>query len=257
MWTHSFSRAGASLLDLLYPPHCPGCGCPIAARAALCPRCHRGLPWLQAPLCSICGIPLQGTVGTCPDCPGRDPAFRAGRSALAYQGAVQRVVLDWKYRGIRLYAPLARGWLLAYIRGLPAARYAALDALVPVPLHPQRLRWRGFNQATELATAISAFWELPIWEGVLLRTRHTPPQQRQESRTQRWHNLEGAFACIDPELVQGKALCLVDDVATTGATLHACALALRTAGARSVTFLTLARQLSRELRCRHPQPWPP
>lgn len=232
------------LLDVLYPPWCAGCGRTVRQRAGLCSNCEAALPWISAPVCALCGAPLPvGVAGTCEVCSDSNPAFRAGRSALQYDGAVCPVLKAWKYRGQRYYDPLLREWMCHFARTLPASRYGSLDALIPIPLHPDRLRWRGFNQAALLAMPLAGQWELPVWQGALVRTRPTPPQQRTRSRKDRLNNLHGAFLVPDPALIAGRRLCLIDDVATTGATLHACAQALRQAGARSITFLTLARQM--------------
>ncbi|MEO7994537.1 MAG: ComF family protein [bacterium] len=236
--TTAFER----ILTWCYPPACPGCQVAVPSLDTFCRRCESALPWLAPPYCSVCGIPVQGVAGICGACQSRNPAFRAGRSGLALGWPLHDALVRWKYRGLTGYTPLFRRLMRATAGRLPLDRYARLDALIPVPLHPKRLAWRGFNQGTELALACAQTWELPVWQGALLRTRETPPQQKQANDAARWRNLEGAFAVPDPGLVRGRAVCLVDDVATTGATLHACAVALKGAGARTVTYVTLARQ---------------
>jgi len=113
------------------------------------------------------------------------------------------------------------------------------DVIVPVPLHLQRLRERGYNQAALLAQELSKSTGLPLWDGALKRVRQTRPQV-ELSAEERRENVKGAFLCLERR-VQGKRVLLVDDVCTTGATLEACSEALRAGGARSVWGFTLAR----------------
>jgi ComF family protein len=116
----------------------------------------------------------------------------------------------------------------------------ACDGVLPVPLHPLRLREREFNQAALLATMVSRILAVPRLCGALRRDRETLPQTAL-SRTSRQNNLRGAFSVARPDVVKGKTLLLVDDVMTTGATVHECAKVLRKAGAGDVFVLTLAR----------------
>ncbi len=111
---------------------------------------------------------------------------------------------------------------------------------VPVPLHPRRLRSRGYNQAALLAHEIAKLTELRVGEGLLVRTKDTPPQVAATSRAQRRANVEGSFQCVGS--TDGLRVILIDDVATTGSTLSACAAELRAAGALSVWGLALARE---------------
>jgi len=231
-----------SALDLIWPPWCPGCRLLVSERGALCPTCNLNLPWMQGPFCAVCGESMTKDIGVCGRCTDDSPAYRGGRSALRYEGIVRTVLLAWKYEGVRYYEPLVRRWMSSFVAQLPDRRYASIDAIVPVPLHPRRLHWRGFNQATVLGQAVAYEWGLPVWQGALLRTKFTPPQQRSSGKVMRSRNLEGAFLVPDRELVRGRRLVLIDDVATSGSTLQACALALKKSGAQSVTFLTLARQ---------------
>ena len=114
------------------------------------------------------------------------------------------------------------------------------DVIVPVPLHRRRLRERGYNQSALLAREVSKRSGIPIDEGLLIRTKDTTPQVQAANRQQRRTNVEGSFQC--PQDVAGRALILVDDVATTGGTLSACASALKDRGAASVWGLVLARE---------------
>lgn len=116
------------------------------------------------------------------------------------------------------------------------------DVIVPVPLHRERLRWRGFNQAVPLARALGAAGDRPVDPFALVRSRATPPQVGLDAGSRR-RNVRGAFVVRSADRIRGRRVLLVDDVMTTGATIDACARALRAAGARQVDALVLARAL--------------
>jgi ComF family protein len=137
-------------------------------------------------------------------------------------------------RDVSLAAVLA-GWL---VRHCPRDR--TYDIVIPVPLHRDRLRWRGFNQAVLLARPLARAWDVPHDPFVLARTRHTAPQVGLDERERR-RNISGAFGVRRPSAVRERSVLLVDDVYTTGATLEECAHVLRRAGARHVDALVLTR----------------
>lgn len=157
------------------------------------------------------------------------------RSVSPFHGPVEAAIHYLKYRhGRGLAEPLGE-WMAAYWREHPLP----VDVIVPVPLHPSRLRARGYNQAALLAWALSRWIGLPVDEEALYRTRATASQMRLKAMDRR-HNVEGAFYC-PPSRMDGRRVLLIDDVCTTGATLEACAYALRAGGAIAVWALTLAR----------------
>ena len=221
----------AGLLDLLFPPRCGGCG---RRGHWLCPECLAQVEWIVPPICPICGEAAPDA----PHCPrrGRHPqALNGLRSAAWYAGPLRTAVHRFKYRGQRVLArPLASILLEAWRREPPPA-----SLLVPVPLHPRRTRQRGYNQAALLAEELGHALALPLDTTHLARIRATPPQVGLTA-AQRLANVEGAFHYSGPSLA-GHAVCLIDDLCTTGATLEACAVALRQAGATSVWAYTLAR----------------
>jgi ComF family protein len=220
-----------SIVDLVLPPRCGGCHLP---GSWLCDICRRRIRRLEEPLCRRCGAELESSQAGC-SCRGRLRALARLRSAVAYEGPVEAAVHRFKYQGWRrLAVPLAL--LLAervVIEGL-AAR-----VVVPVPLHADRRRQRGFNQAELLAGQLKRRLGLHDPPGRLVRVRATPPQVGND-RLHRWQNVRDAFAW-QGEPLEGRPMMLVDDVATTGATLEACAAALRAAGAGPVTGVTVAR----------------
>lgn len=224
-------------LDLLYPPYDTCAGCRTRrVEAFLCPACFNSLRLPFREICLKCGRPLTPKP-LCPECAGRSRAFTVARAAGLYEGILQEAIHRFKYgRRAGMGRPLGR--LLARVgRDEGFGRW---EAVIPVPLHPRRLRERGFNQAELLAREVAAELDLPLLKGVLLRARATPAQASL-SREDRLVNLPGAFRARDAEELWGKTVLLVDDVYTTGATAEECARTLLAGGAREVGVLVLAR----------------
>ena len=190
--------------------------------------------WLREPLCRRCGRELEFTGSSCA-CRGRFRALSRARAAAVYEGPLERAIHRFKYEGWRALAPALAG-LMADRLAVEAPPGALV---VPVPLHDRRLRARGYNQSELLAAELRRRFRLPAPAGRLIRLRDTPPQVGLD-RPRRQANVEGAFAWRGPALAREPVL-VIDDVATTGATLEACAVALRAAGAGTVHGLTLAR----------------
>ena len=218
-------------LDLLLPPRCGGCR---AVGSWMCAGCAARIRRLEEPLCRRCGVEVASARSDC-GCRSRLKALSRLRSAAAYEGPVEAAVHRFKYQGWRRLAlPLAG--LVAervVVEGL-AARW-----VVAVPLHADRLRERGYNQAELLAAVLRRRLGLLAPPGRLVRLRATPPQVGHDRRW-RLENVKGAFEWRGDPL-RGESILLVDDVATTGATLEACASALRGAGSGSVTGVSVAR----------------
>jgi len=158
------------------------------------------------------------------------------RAPFLFEGVIRRAVHELKYRNLRALAPQLAGFLDDCLRrySLPA------DVLVAVPLHPRRLRERGYNQSARLAGELGKLSGLPVAENALVRTTYAPPQVRSSGEAERQRNVAGAFACPRPGTVAGKRVILIDDVSTSGATLNAAAGELKDAGAASVWGLVLA-----------------
>ncbi len=217
-------------LDLVFPPRCAGCE---ARGHLLCPECSAAIPFIAPPACPRCGGPVSRP-GICPTCRAIPNALDGMVAATLFAPPVRECIHALKYERQRRYAPI-----LAAIARPALATVPMPDALVPVPLFPARERARGFNQAALIAQHLVGD-DLPIMPGWLVRTRNTPPQVAQD-REGRYANVADAFACPDPAMVRGRHLLLLDDVATTGATLDACARSLRVAGAASVRALVVAK----------------
>jgi ComF family protein len=238
-WWH---KAGLTLLDFFLPRLCVFCGevTEPEAPAAVCPACEAKLEWLASPLCSCCGrlFPVrEGEDHLCGPCQTEPPTFARARAAVLYEeeGPSGQAIKRFKYSRRQDMLPVMHSWLQ---QPLCLALVHEADLIAPVPLHPSRLKQRGFNQALLLA---QAFPEVPLERELLVRQRHTPPQTSLRTSKERRDNVKGAFAVPRPELVQGKSILLIDDVYTTGATVKECAKVLRRAGAREVNVLTVAR----------------
>lgn len=222
------------LLDLLFPARCAGCG---QIGELFCPACLAQVQPVPPPVCVRCGRPVPAA-GRCATCLAGRFHVSAIRAAALYADPLAQAIHRFKYEN-RPELQLPLGELLAsYWRG----RSVTVDLVIAVPLHPQRLAERGFNQAELLAAVLCRQAKLPqLRPDVLRRTRETQ-QQMLLGPVERRANVQDAFAWQGPALGGCKAL-LIDDVATTGATLEACAQALLAAGAGKVWALTVARAL--------------
>ena len=198
-------------------------------------------------MCSLCGRPFPDASGddhVCGLCLARPPQFTRAWSWAYYpreeaeEHPLRRAVHKFKYgRKVALGKPLGR--LMA--RGCrDFLRDCDADLFLPVPLHPNRLRWRGFNQALLLARQVGRAYGVPADPFTLRRITETPPQTQLDEE-QRRRNVRGAFALAPDRQVEGKKILLVDDIYTSGATVNECSRTLRRAGAAEVCVLTLAR----------------
>lgn len=160
------------------------------------------------------------------------------RSVFRFEGAIRAAIHELKYRNLRAIAPTLAAYLDRYLVTCPMES----DVVMPVPLHRTRLRERGYNQAELLARALARTRGVPLDARSLRRTGGEMSQVRTRDARERRANVVGAFTCTDASL-SGKRILLIDDVCTTGATLEACAAQLRSAGAREVFGLTLAREV--------------
>lgn len=223
----------SSLLQGLLPRDCVLCG-GSSGRAPLCPACRRSLPWLPGERCPVCAAPSAGNA-TCGACIAEPPAFRRTCAALVYEFPVDALIRAFKYRG-----DLPVGDTLGELLRDAVALEPGPDAVIPMPLHPARLRERGFNQALELARRVAGALGVPVLARACVRLRDTPPQAALPWK-ERSGNIRGAFAC-EADLA-GKRIAVVDDVMTTGHTLNEVAKTLRRAGAGQVDCWVVARTL--------------
>lgn len=211
------------------PPVCAGCG---ASGHWLCPLCNRAARRIVLECgCSRCGR-VMGAGATCNRCEEWSTALSTCRSAYVFDGVVRTMVHRLKYRGEHARSE----WCGVEVARLVIELGWQPDLLVPVPLHRSRLRSRGYNQSAKVASVAASALSLP-WGNVLIRARATVSQVGLDAAGRR-ANVSGAFAC--PHDLTDLSILLIDDVVTTGATLEACAVACRHAGARDVRAVTLA-----------------
>ena len=228
------AKLKGAALDLLFPQYCVGCG---QEGSFLCHACRQSLPRITPPLCPRCGRPQPGGI-LCPGCVDWKAEIDGIRSPFRFDGVMRQAIHQLKYRHLRALTTTLAGLLRDYFTTSPIPA----EALVPVPLHRKRLRERGYNQSGLLARELGKLISLPVIDDCLIRRRHTPPQARTSNVNERHHNIADAFTCRDRRL-QDKPVLLIDDVATSGATLDACAAALKAAGATSVWGLVMAREI--------------
>ena len=228
-----FRRLAAGALDLLFPARCAACD--SAGESPFCGVCAETLVPLPAG-CPVCGVPQDESLlpalkpRRCPHCRARPPGFAFATAPYLHGGALAEAIHRLKYEN-REDVAAALGVLFE------ACAAPKSDVLVPIPLHPRRLRQRGYDQAKLLADALGKRFRIPV--SLLLRRVRDTGQQVGRDRACRERGVRGAFAAAGD--VTGARICLVDDVLTTGATASAAGFALLRAGAARVEVRTLAR----------------
>lgn len=240
-------KIGESILDFLYPPECTLCRTSLTGAASLCGECADSLPRLRSPFCTTCGECHDGRIDSafdCVNCANMRFSFDFARPVLRRDPRSLDLVHRFKY-GRQIHLARSLGTLACEALEDPRFHQSLAEKwpLVPVPLHPSRMRKRHFNQAHELAHTIADLTDLPLLP-CLQRTRATGTQTAL-GRKARQKNLKGAF-CISrhyfrPLPIPEMGAILVDDVFTTGSTLHECASTLLKAGCPSVIAITLLR----------------
>lgn len=233
------------VLDVVYPPCCLVCQQRLEL-GALCSRCIAAIHPLTGPFCDRCGVPIPAARSVCEGCEaGREPVYFTSQALGHYQGTLRQAIHRLKYDGrVALAEPL--GLLLAsslhetpLLHG-PTGEPAGFDRVVPVPLHPTRLRQRGFNQAERIACVVAREYGWPLDTHGLRRLTPTRSQTRLGA-IERVQNVKNAFSAATPSRFTGDRVLLIDDVLTTTATVRACSEALLLAGASRIGVAALAR----------------
>lgn len=224
------------LQSLLFPVHCRLCAGRTGTTVSLCADCSTDLPWLGS-ACRQCGgsVPGADSLLLCGACQRRPPHFDATTALLHYRPPVDYLVQRLKFSGELAIAPLLSG-LLAKQVSSPGTTLP--DVLVPVPLHPSRLRERGFNQATEIARLLGRRLQLTVNHRLCRRTRNTDAQSLLPVKIRHW-NVRNAFAVT--ERIPARHVAIIDDVMTTGHTVNELARVLKRAGAKRVDVWVIAR----------------
>ncbi|MCX8107175.1 MAG: ComF family protein [Verrucomicrobiae bacterium] len=237
-----------SCLAFFYPECCQLCRVEKAGHVEgyVCRTCRNkpgAIRWIQPPICDRCGLPFEGEITTrfdCPNCKNVRLGFSRARAAVVFGGIVLEVVHRYKYKGHTWFEPFLAGLLVE--KAGPVLRCEEWDWIVPVPLHPLKMRERDFNQAERLARHLADATGIPLNAEILRKIKQTETQTML-TRSKRAENVRGAFVVRPGAEVGGKRIVLVDDVFTTGATTNECATALKAAGAQDVCVWTLARGL--------------
>jgi ComF family protein len=235
------SQIKGAALDFLFPRFCVGCG---KEGSFVCAACLASLKRIENPVCSRCGIPLVSAGSSvnnaplCANCAGWAADIDSIRSPFEFDGAMRKTVHEFKYRNLRAISGQLAQLLAEYLSDHPID----YDVIVPVPLHPKRLRERGYNQAGLLSGDLSKLTGVPVNDTSLIRRVYNVQQAKTAGLAERHKNVIGIFSIIDVDLHQKKVL-LIDDVTTSGATLNACAAVLKASGVYSVRGLTLAREI--------------
>jgi ComF family protein len=217
----------------------------FAGQGCFCDDCWRMIRLITPPYCPCCGEPFRSPMALtsspeyrCGACRAQPPHFDHARAIGRYEGPLRQAIHQFKYRGkLHLKRPLLRLALEHFDTHFPAT---AFDAIIPAPLHRERLMQREFNQATVLAKGLARYLHVPMLEQLLVRVRSTRPQVELSGRERR-QNVKQAFAVTDAATLEDKQVLVVDDVFTTGATLGEIARTIKVAGARQVDVFALAR----------------
>ncbi len=224
-------------LDILYPPVCPFCGEVQKPGTGICDACREKLPIIEEPRCMKCGKPVASDEQEyCRDCGRRDYAYDQGRSLWRHIPPVTQAIYQFKFHNKRYYGEIfAREMARQYGSWICGH---GIEEIIPVPLHSSRLRARGFNQACLLAEYLSRELQIPVGKHVVYRIRKTRPQKQLDDQ-EREKNLKQAFG-VSRQWKASRNVLVVDDIYTTGATIHRIAKVLKKAGVQKVYFLTIS-----------------
>lgn len=237
-----------SVLAFFYPECCQICGERRAGpgEGYICSNCRQqpgAIRWIEPPICERCGLPFEGQITNkfeCSNCLEADLQFSSARAAVVASGLVLEVIHRYKYYGALWFEPFLAELLIT--KASTHLRREDWDMIVPVPLHPLKLREREFNQAERLARHLARATGLPLNVRAVQRVKSTQTQTML-TRAKRAQNVRGAFKLRPTARLDGKRVVLVDDVLTTGATTSECAATLLKGGAKEVCVWTVARGL--------------
>ena len=226
------------MLDVIFPRTCPVCGkALVASEQLVCDLCKRKATLITEPTCRRCGKSIAKTSDEyCFDCKKRGEVhYDKGFAVWEYDKYMKESVARFKYSGRREYGDYFVSEVLYHYGS--QLKQLELDAILPIPLHKEKQRFRGFNQAEILARVIGKKLGIPVIPEMLVRNKKTLPQ-KDLSAAERLKNLSGAFAA--GEIPEGiRSVILVDDIYTTGSTIEACARALRASGISRVYFVVI------------------
>lgn len=203
-------------------------------RFGLCPKCAEVLPYNDNKTCIKCGKPIYSEADYCMICRDNVRYFDSARSPLIYKDSVKNLILAFKFGKAR--------WLGIYLAQFLADTYSMnsykCDLIVPIPLSPQRMKQRGYNQSEELSKRLSKLISLPYNTQILIKPLENAQQAKLSAR-ERQENVKGVYKVKNRSIVKGKSILLIDDVCTTGSTLSEAAKVLKGAGAKRVDCISV------------------
>lgn len=226
------------VIDLLYPRRCPLCDTVLEfGGTQVCQSCMKKQVRITPPYCMKCGKTIEDiTEEYCGDCTQLPKSYDRGFPAFAYVGDIKDAIYAFKYKNQRDYSSFFATCILEqYGKQLKELK---LDGLVPVPIHRDKRKLRGYNQAEVLAKDLGKKLQVPVYPNYLLRVVNTSPQKELNDKT-RLKNLKNAFK-IGENKIKLKKVLLVDDIYTSGATVEACTKVLLEAGAERVYYTSVA-----------------
>ena len=223
-----------SFLELIFPSRCAGCSELTGKGPALCEKCAPSLQTYDSLFCGRCMARLPEGKKIC----HLDSPFILGAAINYHSGAAGALIRELKFKRNKKIAKFLADLLASYLKKLPFT--LSSYEILAMPLSSARQRERGFNQAGLIAEELSPLVSVPILPGGLTRIKHSTPQSKIRGRKERLQNVSGAFSA-KPELVAGKNIILLDDVITSGATMHEAARALKSAGVRKIIGLAAAK----------------
>ena len=233
-WQNRAKGLASNLINFVFPPRCAACN---SVGSLLCTECQNSILWMEEPLCSKCGRDKVNSHAVCHACEKRPLPLQQIRAATLFEDPISKIIHHFKYNGqFGLAAPLAEVMLNAWPKW-----QTAVHLIMPIPLHPERKKSRGYNQAALLSEKFGKKLCKQVDQKSLQRIRNTPSQVNLTA-IERQKNMMQAFSYNGPDLT-GKQILLVDDVCTTGATMASAAEVLIDAGATSVAGYCVARAM--------------
>ncbi len=235
-----------NIFNIIFPNRCLGCGSmEVEDEREFCPPCWSELIFLNAPYCACCGLPFEFEENAhysnevlCHHCDDRPPAYDKARCLFVYNDVIKKPILSLKHYDNTQYAKT----FAKLMARMQPELCQEIDLIVPIPLHWKRLLLRQYNQAALIAKHLAKILEKPVNYKDLMRSSNTKIQGHQ-SRKNRQANLENAFDLKDFTIFKGKNILLIDDVMTTGATLHEAAKTLKGYNPKSIKCLSIARSV--------------
>lgn len=235
------------LLPLFFPRHCPVCNKLVPYCEYIHPLCRQKLPYIRGPVCFTCGKPIsKNTQELCYDCRVFPKSFRGGRSLFLYNNISRPLMSSFKYKNKRILTDFFTKELLVRYENI--FRQWGVEAVIPVPIHKNKQKKRGYNQAAVLGNRLACSLNLPSFPDFLVRSVDTLPQ-KQFSPQARLNNLKKAFRLnprYEKKIKTLHCVLLVDDIYTTGATMEACTRILHEAGISTVYILSVCIGVSRD-----------